>query len=76
MTPPTATPAERAALVRMVSATARLIVVIGRLIVDQGLNVEEPIEPAAEELVGAVADWFNLDKVPQAGDVADRESFQ
>lgn len=54
MTLPTATPAERAALVRMVSATARLIVVIGRLIVDQGLKIEEPIHPAAEELIDAI----------------------
>lgn len=51
-----ATPEERAALVRMVAASARLIVVIGRAIVDSGLEASHPmaVNDASVELVTAI----------------------
>lgn len=51
-----ATPAERAALVRMVAASVRLIVVIGRAIVDSGLEASYPmaVNDASVELVTAI----------------------
>lgn len=70
MTFPTATPAERAALVRMVSASARLIVVIGRLIVDRSLKIEMPIDLVSEEFADAIK------KVSETSKAADRESFR
>lgn len=70
MTLPTATPAERAALVRMVSASMRVVIIIGRAIKEGTAILDRTIDSASNEFVDAIKE------VSETSKAADRESFQ